>query len=40
MSIILKHYEDEMVEDYERSNRKWVKRRTPDKKSSKKLSKE
>jgi len=40
MSIILKNYEDEMVEDYERSERKWIKRRSLDKKLSRKLSKE
>ena len=40
MSIILKHYEDEMAEDYERSEWKWVKRRALDKKLLRKLSKE
>ena len=40
MSIILKHYEDEMVEDYERSEQKWTKRRSLDKKLLRKLSKE
>ena len=39
MSTTLKHYEEEMAEDFERPERVWIKRRALDKKLLRKLSK-